>query len=107
MNEECVNYFDAIPIAHEIYQRVIQVERVEDLSPEDRRNYERDLKFVRDYRNTIQYAEIKAHEQGIQQGIANMIRSMFANGLELDVIANIAGMTVPEVIRILESNDNL
>ena len=36
-----------------------------------------------------------------------MVSSMFANGLEPDVIANIAGMTVPEVRSILESSDNL
>ena len=50
---------NTIPFVQEIFRRVDQVARVENLSPEDRREYERDLKFTRDYRNTIRYAEIK------------------------------------------------
>jgi len=93
---------NTIPFVQNIFRRVDQVARVENLSPEDRRNYERDLKFVRDYRNSIQYAEIKAREEERIE----MIRSMFANGLELDLIANIAKNTVSEVKSIIASNGN-
>jgi predicted transposase/invertase (TIGR01784 family) len=93
---------NTIPFVQNIFRRVDQVARVENLSPEDRRNYERDLKFVRDYRNSIQYAEIKAREEERIE----MIRSMFANGLELDLIANIAKTTVSEVKSIIASNGN-
>lgn len=108
---------NTIPFVQNIFRRVDQVARVENLSPEDRRNYERDLKFVRDYKNSIQYAEIKAREEGVQEGIQKgiqkgiqaeqerVILSMAAKGFDTDTIADIAGVTVPEVKSILESSD--
>ena len=104
---------NTIPFVQNIFRRVDQVARVENLSPEDRRNYERDLKFVRDYKNSIQYAEIKAREEGVQEGIQKGIQeeqerviiSMAAKGFDTDTIADIAGVTVPEVKSILESSD--
>ena len=96
---------NTIPFVQNIFRRVDQVARVENLSPEDRRDYERDLKFVRDYKNSIHYAEIKAEEKGIQKGMQKgilkeqkrVILSMSTKGFDTDTIADIVGVTAAEV----------
>jgi len=65
----------------------------------------RDLKFTRDYRNTIRYAEMKAHEKGLQQGVQQglqqerrkMVMSMVENGISIDMASQIAELSQAEV----------
>lgn len=67
-----------MPFVQDIFRRVEQVASVENLNADDRRRYERDLKFYRDYHNTIDYAK----EQGIAEGIAEGLAEGFAKGRE-------------------------
>lgn len=124
--EECRNDFEkwifilknlrdmeTMPFVQDIFRRVENVARVENLSPEDRRNYERDLKFYRDYRNTLKFAEKEGLAQGMAQGMAQgvtkgkteslreMVHSMSENGLDIDMIARIAKIGVAQVKEIL------
>jgi len=111
---------NTIPFVQEIFRRVDQVARVENLSPEDRREYERDLKFTRDYRNTIRYAEMKAHEKGLQKGLQEgrqegrqeglkeerkkLVISMMKNGLSIEMISQIAGLSQAEIEEIVKDS---
>lgn len=132
--EDCLTDFDrwiyilknmrdmeAMPFVQDIFRRVEQVASVENLNADDRRRYERDLKFYRDYHNTIDYAKeqgreegraeghaeghaegrAKGHaegrEEGIRQTLKKTVKAMHSKGLAITDIANLLDLTEEEV----------
>ena len=63
------------------FQRLEKVSRVENLSAPERRQYERDLKFFRDYENRMNYAETQGRAQGIAEGRAQGIAEGRTQGI--------------------------
>ena len=65
---------------NDIFQRLANVGSVANLSPEERVQYEYDLKKARDYSAEMAYARKAGLEQGIQQGIQQGIAEGRAEG---------------------------
>lgn len=98
------------------FQRLEKVSRVENLSAPERRQYERDLKFFRDYENRMNYAETQGRAQGIAEGRAEsraesraegraegraeIVITLRNNGMSESDIAKFTGMTISEIQKI-------
>lgn len=52
------------------------------LSPEDRRQYEYELKVYRDNYNTMEYAKAVATEEGLKEGFERGIKQGIEHGIE-------------------------
>ena len=86
------------------------------LSEEDRMAYDADLKAYRDMIGQLAQADATGEARGIAKGREEgrkegrveerfkMVRAMAQNGLELNQITAIAGISAAEVERILNSN---
>lgn len=72
------------------------------LSEADRIAYDADLKAYRDLRGQLEYAE----EKGRREGEAKMIREMARQGISLDMISQIAKMTVDKIKRIISTGND-
>lgn len=125
--EECMTDFDrwiyilknmrdmeTMPFVQDIFRRVEQVASVENLNADDRRRYERDLKFYRDYHNTIDYAKeqglaegraegrAKGREEGRAEGRAEGIK----NTLKKTALAmKSKGFDIPEIAELLDLSE--
>ena len=107
---------ETIPFLHDnpVFHRLESVTNYANLSKEEKRQYDHDLKVARDLDATISYAEKrglkKGEAKGIAKGIAqgraeernNMVLSMSEEGFPIETIAKIARLSVSEVRRILE-----
>ncbi len=107
---------ESIPFAHRnpVFKRVEDLARKENLTTDERREYERNLKHYQDYYSSILYASKKSHAEGLAEGRAEgrseglaeglaegriqereaIIASMRANGLNDDQIAKILSTSI-------------
>lgn len=108
---------ETMPFVQDIFRRVEQVASVENLNADDRRRYERDLKFYRDYHNTIDYAKeqglaegraegrAKGREEGRAEGIKNTLKktalAMKSKGFDITEIAELLDLSEEEVRSLL------
>ncbi len=104
-----MNIMETMPFVEKIFKRVEQVARVENLSPDERWRYERDLKFYRDYRNQMSFAKKEAREEGLAEGRAEgrvegraeslwkVARNMLKEGLGLQTISTVTGFSIDEL----------
>lgn len=84
------------------------------LSEADRIAYDADLKAYRDLRGQLEYAEEKGRREGEARGEAKgrreseakMIREMARQGISLDMISQIAKMTVDKIKRIISTGND-
>lgn len=104
-----MNVMETMPFVEKIFKRVEQVARVENLSQEERRQYDRDLKFYRDYHNTLDYAKTEGRTQGLAEGRAegktetqmSIARKMHDLGLNLSTISESTGLSLDKLKTIL------
>lgn len=117
---------DTIPFASKspAFERFRTVAQYAAMSPEDKREYDREIKAMRDYENTIEYAgmtgekrgiligEKRGEKRGIQIGEKKgrelernaLVESMYRNGLSLEAIAQITGSPASAIKQILGIN---
>lgn len=71
------------------------------LSPEERRDYEADVKLTRDRRNQMKYAIEEAVSQGMAQGMAQGIekiaRRMKEAGKSIEEIQSLTGLDIDQI----------
>lgn len=86
----------------DVFERLERVSSIAALSPEERYQYEKDLKWSRDYHAEMDYARQEAAEEGRAEGRAEernkMIQKMKDAGLDPSLIAQITGLDKEEVL---------
>lgn len=88
-----------------VFDKLLEVADVANLSKDERILYDEALKRYRDYKNTIDYAEEKGLEKGIRigeaKGKAEEQRLIAANlkkqGINIETIAQCTGVSVEEI----------
>ncbi len=96
----------------EAYKRLCEVSDVDSLTPEERYDYEADLRIVRDTINQIRGAYLAGIEAGLAEaraeGIASerqdAIRFLLSYGISPEVIAAQYEISPEEVIRLSENS---
>lgn len=116
-----MNGLSTFPFSSEVFRRVEEICRVENLQREDRRQYERELKAFRDMNNKYQTAieeglrEGRARgleqgkKEGLEQGKAEgreeerieLVCSFYRNGIDVDTIAKATGLSIDRINEIL------
>ena len=54
----------------EIFRRLSEMSKISNLTPDQRRYYEANIRQARDYYNELEYARTEGIEQGIEQGLS-------------------------------------
>lgn len=88
-----------------VFDKLLEVADVANLSKEERVRYDEALKRYRDYKNTIDYAEERGVEKGIRIGKAEdrfeeqrLIAANFKKqGIDIKTIAQCTGLSVDEI----------
>ena len=92
-----------------VFDKLLEVADVANLSKDERVLYDEALKRYRDYKNTIDYAEEKGLEKGLEKGIrigeakgkAEEQRLIAANfkkqGINIETIAQCTGLSAEEI----------
>ena len=81
---------------NEIFKRLEKVTSVASLTPAERRSYEADVKNARDTLNQIRTAE----ERGEKKTQIRIARNMLAEGLTVESISAMKGLSINEIERL-------
>lgn len=114
--EECESEFDqwiynlknmgqnqavAFQNRNDIFRRVANIGRLANLSPEERRDYETEIKYARDTYNQIKFALKEGLEKGRVEGellgIEKTARNMKSRGYSLEDIQAITGLDIERI----------
>ena len=109
-----IKNMDSIPFynSNPIFRRVDELARKENLSKEERREYERSLKYYRDYQNHYDQGMRLSHEKGREEGHAAGIfeeKMRFARELvlcsyPLEEIARLTRLPLGEIEKLLRND---
>ena len=95
-----LNKLDRIPeeLREGIFKKLFEVAEIARFSPEEVQAYEDSLKSYRDLKNSMDTAFEEGREEEKRQVVKNSIKA----GLEIDIIANITGLTPEEIEKIIK-----
>lgn len=103
-----------IPFDRPVFGQLADAVSYAKMTPDDRREYDRNLKAYRDYVNTIDFAYAegeqkgeqkgleKGRQEGRQEGMRELISGMLRNGVTIDAISGLIGMTTDKINAILK-----
>ena len=88
-----------------VFDKLLEVADVANLSKDERVLYDEALKRYRDYKNTIDYAEERGVEkgrkegrkEGRQEGVYSVVKAMKEKGFPLLTIAEVTGLSETEI----------
>ena len=78
---------------NQIFQRLGELSKVANLTDEERRIYQQDLKWARDYRSSLAYER----DEGIAIEKNRIARNMLAEGLDIALVKKITGLSEAEI----------
>ncbi len=94
-----LNKLDRVPdeLREGIFTKLFEVAEIARFSPEEVQAYEDSLKSYRDLKNSMD----TAFEEGREEEKRLVVKNSIKAGLEIDIIANITGLTPEEIEKIL------
>ena len=97
-----LNKLDRVPdeLREGIFERLFEVAEIARFSPEEVQAYEESLKSYRDLKNSLDTAFEEGVEQGIERRNVEIVESSLQQGLSVDVISAISGLSHEEIERI-------
>ncbi len=92
-------------LREKIFSKLFAAASVARFTPMELREYEDSLKAYRDIKNSLDTAKEQGREEGLAkgraegraEGIATVAKTMYAKGMDIDVIASMTGLTKDEV----------
>ena len=92
-------------LREKIFSKLFAAASVARFTPMELREYEDSLKAYRDIKNSLDTAKEQGREEGLAkgraegraEGIAIVAKTMYAKGMDIDVIASMTGLTKDEV----------
>ena len=91
-------------LREKIFSKLFDAASVARFTPTELREYEDSLKAYRDIKNSLDTAKEQGREEGRAEGraegIATVAKTMYAKGMDIDVIASMTGLTKNEVERL-------
>lgn len=91
-------------LREKIFSKLFDAAAVARFTPTELREYEDSLKAYRDIKNSLDTAKEEGREEGRAEGraegIATVAKTMYAKGMDIDVIASMTGLTKDEVERL-------
>ncbi len=98
------------PLKGKIFEKLFEVAKISNFSPEEQDEYEESLKVYRDIKNVVDTSREegmeegieKGIEQGIEEGIELVARNMLAMKISFDVIITATGLTEDQLKKLAE-----
>ncbi len=94
------------PLKERIFERLFEVAKISNFSPEEQDEYEESLKVYRDIKNVVDTSREEGMEEGIEKGIGEGIelvaRKMIVLGIEPEVITAATGLTEDQLKKLAE-----
>jgi predicted transposase/invertase (TIGR01784 family) len=121
---KCMAELDDRPVQlrEAIFRRLFEVAEVAHLNPKEIKSYNASLKNFRDWYSTVETAEVKGREEGIEIGMEKgkeigreegkieksleIARNLYAIGLDEAAIAAATGLTVEELRRRTDATES-
>lgn len=93
-----LNRLDKVPdkLRERIFEKLFETAEIAKFTPEQVRSYEDSLKYYRDLKNSLDTAK----EEGIEVGKLEVVKNAIAEGLSVDVIMKITGLTKEQIEKI-------
>lgn len=97
-----LNKLDRVPdeLREGIFERLFEVAEIAQFSPEEVQAYENSLKSYRDLKNSLDTAFEEGVEQGIERRNAEIVKKSLQQGLSIDVVSAISGLSHEEIEKI-------
>ncbi|WKN42376.1 Rpn family recombination-promoting nuclease/putative transposase [Tunicatimonas pelagia] len=97
-----LNKLDKVPdeLREGIFERLFEVAEIAKFSPEEVQAYEESLKSYRDLKNSLDTAFEEGVEQGIERRNVEIVKNSLQQGLSIDVVSAISGLSHGEIERI-------
>ncbi len=86
------------PLKERIFERLFEVAKISNFSPEEQEEYEESLKVYRDIKNVVD----TSREEGMEEGIELVARKMIVLGIEPEVITAATGLTEDQLKKLAE-----
>ena len=84
-----------------VFERLFEAAEIAQMSPEDRNDYESDLKKYRDYYGTLSTAKEEGfqegHEEGREERSYEIARGMKQKEMSIELITELTGLTAEEI----------
>ena len=80
-----------------IFERLFEAAEIAQMSPEDRDNYESDLKKYRDYYGTLNTAKDEGLQEGREERSYEIARGMKQKEISIELIAELTGLSTEEI----------
>ncbi len=94
------------PLKERIFERLFEVAKISNFSPEEQDEYEESLKMYRDIKNVVDTSREEGMEEGIEKGIGEGIelvaRKMIVLGIDPEVITAATGLTEDQLKKLAE-----
>ena len=91
-------------LEEEIFRLLFESAEIATFTPEEKIKYENDMTTERDIRNQISFARKEGKKEGLEEGIAQrnieIARQMLAEGLSVELIARVTGLSEEEIGRL-------
>ena len=82
------------------FEQIYELAKISNFNMEEHMDYERKMKYLSDYANTIAFAEKKGIAEGKAKGLLQAARQMKAKGFGVAVISEITGLPEKEIERL-------
>ncbi len=86
------------PLKERIFERLFEVAKISNFSPEEQDEYEESLKVYRDIKNVVD----TSREEGMEEGIELVARKMIVLGIDPEVITAATGLTEDQLKKLAE-----
>lgn len=80
-----------------VFDKLLEVADVANLSKDERVQYDEALKRYRDYKNTIDYAEERGIAKGLNEGKLQVAANLKKRGMDIQSISECTGLTEAEI----------
>ncbi|MGB3545885.1 MAG: Rpn family recombination-promoting nuclease/putative transposase, partial [Saprospiraceae bacterium] len=90
------------PLKERIFERLFEVAKISNFSPEEQDEYEESLKVYRDIKNVVDTSREEGMEEGIEKGIELVAKKLLALGVSFEVVITSTGLTEDQLKKLAE-----
>ncbi len=90
------------PLKERIFEKLFEVAKISNFSPEEQDEYEESLKVYRDIKNVVDTSREEGMEEGIEKGIELVAKKLLALGVSFKVVITSTGLTEDQLKKLAE-----
>lgn len=80
-----------------IFEKLLSVASIDNMTPEERAEYERSEAAYRENMNAYEYAKRQGEKEGMAEGIRLVAKNLKQNGIDIALIMHTTGLSETEI----------